>query len=276
MDAILLAIANLTNRSWIRLAGDAYGQYWGGSKPNVLESLNKQLNDIAVATYISGHMPYGLHEKIKSDHLYATVLRNPVDRSWSQVRRIARDDPSVASVEIADLFASRRLIDNQQVRMIAGCTDVEQVCDEVMLDDAKRNLRDSYALIGFTESFDRFLKVLAQGLGWPSLLFRSRNASAAMKEQPDDDQRAILATHSRFDEDLVEYARSIASVKEQNFGNLLKKSRALESFERYHTLYSIDPFSIGNKPIGLIADADYKSLAMDLLNQGVSIKEVRA
>ena len=51
----------------------------------------------------------------------------------------------------------------------------------------KKNLSEKYSLFGLFNKYDEFLSLLSKGLGWPSILFRSRNESVEMSDSPDED-----------------------------------------------------------------------------------------
>ncbi len=276
LDAILFAVAAAQNKSWIRLQGDAYAQYWGGEKKHVLESVQASAEPLNSAAYISGHMPYGIHRQVDNVCIYATVLRDPVHRSWSQVRRIARDDPSIADLSVGDILERGYIVDNQQVRMISGCTDATVICDEDMLCAATKILEDSYDLVGTMDALNRFVCVLAAGLGWPQLLFRRRNASQKLETQPTGKDANLLLKHSAYDEKLYRRAVEIRRDKENEF--LVKypdHERDVAREPGSAVLFSIEPYSIGGKPIGLLPIEHLDEVLGLLRRHDVSIQKVQ-
>ena len=275
MDAILLGVAHYFKRSWVRLPGDAYSQYWGNPKPNILGSvteLKEQLND---AYLISGHMPFGLHQKLALDPIYITVLRDPIERAWSQIRRIARDDGELSDPKILELINNGGVIDNLQVRMISGCLDKNEKCDEKMLEQAKYNLLNYYALVGLVDNFNVFLTSLLSGLGWPDLMFRTRNISEKLKEDPSLIVHRSLTNQNEYDSVLVEYAKNIVLKKSSKFISERDSRGEFKQLQVEDTLFSLDPFTLGDNSIGVLGHDHFCSLEKELLRAGVSLSKVQ-
>ena len=275
MDAIFLAVAHYFRRSWVRLPGDAYSQYWGNPKPNILGSvtaLKEQLND---AYLISGHMPFGLDQKLALDPIYITVLRDPIERAWSQIRRIARDHQGLSDPEILKLINNGGLIDNLQVRMISGCLDKNKKCDEKMLEQAKYNLLNYYALIGLVDNFNVFLASLLSGLGWPDLMFRARNISEKLEENPSPAVHRSLTNQNRYDSFLVQYAKKIAPKKSSKFISERDTRGEFKQSQVEDTLFSLDPFTLGDNSIGVLGHDHFCSLEKELLGAGVNLSKVQ-
>ena len=275
LDSVILALAASSERSWIRLAGDAYGQYWGDKKASIWESAEKNVMQLKTAGYVSGHMPYGIHKNLDAQPVYVTVLRHPVDRGWSQIRRIESSDPMVKNLAVKDFLIGNKFIDNQQVRMISGCNDPLLRCDEGMLDKAKKNLSEKYSLFGLFNKYDEFLSLLSKGLGWPSILFRSRNESVEMSDSPDEDTAKELLDHSIMDAELFKFAEKIYGLKSESF---LKSFASRISSKRINAnnlrLFSLDPFYVNKSSFGVLSDKNYNILLDSLKNLGIPIKEI--
>jgi hypothetical protein len=274
LDAILLGIAHYLKRSWVRLPGDAYSQYWGHPKANVLDSVIELGSRVHDAYLISGHMPFGIHEKLALDPIYITVLRDPIERSWSQVRRIARDDQGLSDARIIELINTGGLVDNLQVRMISGCLDKSEPCDNEMLERAKSNLLNYYALVGFTDNFNVFLASLLLGLDWPNLMFRARNISEKLEKNPPDLIYKALIMHNRYDFLLVDYAKTIVSQKSAKF-TAQNASRVQEkSSKSEDTLFSLEPFTLFGQSVGILKKDHLVSLEIELLSAGISLDKI--
>ena len=274
LDAILYAVAAAAKLPWVRLAGDAYAQYWGGKKAHVLDSARANADAIRSANLVSGHMPYGIHEQADKECIYATVLRDPVARAWSQVRRIARDDPSIASLTITEILERGYLVDNQQVRMIAGCMDATIPCDEDMLMTARNVLQNAYALVGVMDDFDRFISVLASGLGWPQLLFRTRNASQALAASPPEADAELLRQHSHLDERLYRYASDIRRGKEHQFMTRFIQGQDGTGEADSPVLFSLEPYALSGQPIGFLPAGKYAEISTLLTRHRVSVRDI--
>lgn len=131
---------------------------------------------------ICGHMLFGTHRQTEKLYAYATMLRHPVNRLWSQycymqrlgVQRIlcrgcdtlVNSEMSFESfVSLSELLPLGNFgcIPNVQTLMIAG------EISSNMLDKAKQNIKKYFAVIGVQEQFECFRMALSQYLNIPIL-----------------------------------------------------------------------------------------------------------
>lgn len=137
-----------------------------------LKSFNKRI--------IAGHLLFGIHQKTKKSYTYVTIIRHPIGRLWSQycymkqlgIRNIrcrgcdvlVNSEMSFESfVSLPELLPLGNFgcIPNLQTFVIAG----EQSPD--MLDQAKRNIKNYFAVIGIQEQFESFRTRLSRYLEMP-------------------------------------------------------------------------------------------------------------
>lgn len=126
--------------------------------------------------------------------VYATLLRNPIDRVVSQSYFIRNGPGHPRHAEVmargATLLDYLRngvnpQADNGQVRALAeqgGGTKVDLSfggCTSDMLATARRNLTELYALVGITERFDEFLVRMRDALGWRDIHYQRRKVTQA-------------------------------------------------------------------------------------------------
>jgi len=132
---------------------------------------------------------------------YITLLRDPVKRYLSHyqhwVERKGRQMPFEAFLELDEMR-------NFQTKKIAGSDDV---------DKAKAILRDRFSLVGFVETFDSFLVLLAALTDLPSHLFQYVEENRALNtivRKPDYDcyMPAILQNNAH-DLDLYSYVKEV-------------------------------------------------------------------
>lgn len=271
IDAIFLGVAAVLNRPWIRLAGDSYDQYWGEKKADVAESIQTNSVALSKAYYVSGHVPYGLQAPLRGPPVYITLLRDPHARIWSQLRRIARSAGPIDDSHAVKILKTGQVMDNCQVRMVAGCWDTEEKCDDAMYSRAVDNLTSRYTLFGLTELLPRFLSVLATGLGWPSVLFRQRNQSLHLADRPPDAVSDVIDETNEYDTKLLEIARSLISDKESEYLSMFSQSGLSNSAK--NVLFSIDPVTISGQSMGLLQEDKFSSLKSELDWYDAQVKE---
>jgi hypothetical protein len=126
-------------------------------------------------------------------------------------------------------------MDNGQTRAIAG--DVETPfgqCTREMLERAKRNLDEHFAVAGVTERFDEMLVALGHEFGWRNLFYVRANTAPESQRVPvtEADREMIRAQNSldcelyryvveRFDEMVAGDPRFAADLRRFERGNRL-------------------------------------------------------
>jgi len=151
-------------------------------QPNGIRSL---LMNRSPFRYMHGHMPYGCHRFAPSagHPLYFVVLRDPVERALSHYYNILHprgdkrvpDHPDYNLARTHDLedFYQNPRFRNLQTRMTAGilASRIGEVVDleslgigQLVLRQAKKNLRTAYTEVGLTERFDESAQRFASRL----------------------------------------------------------------------------------------------------------------
>ncbi len=97
--------------------------------------------------------------------------------------------------------------------MLAGCMDGRIPCDKAMLEAAKENLRTKFLLFGFTEHFEKFVQTLMAVLGWPELLYKSKNVHQGASIAVDGRRRRIIEDLSEYDSALFAFAHDMIEAK---------------------------------------------------------------
>ncbi len=126
---------------------------------------------------LRGHMAYGLHEYLPTPVVYFTLFRDPAARVISYYNFILRtpdhylyDAVMSKDMSLHDLLESGLplMMNDGQVRLISGVwgdPDFGEV-SLAMLETAKKNLVDSFIVVGITEQFDKTLCLLKEKLNW--------------------------------------------------------------------------------------------------------------
>ncbi len=174
---------------------------------------------------LRGHFGFGLHEFLPEPPRYFTLLREPVARVVSYdafVRRTPRHYSydlvtSNGGMSLEDFIKSGKdcMLDNAQTRLLSGLESGHEVpfgeCGPAMLEAAKRNLRDAFAVVGLTERFDETLLLLREAFGWQRLFYARQNVSARRPEKedlPSSTLDAILRVNA-LDVQLYQYAQRL-------------------------------------------------------------------
>lgn len=205
---------------------------------------------------ILGHAPFGLHECLNRPARYITFLRDPVLRTLSFYYYV-RGRPQnpyyewATSHSLQDLLNNGliRQLDNGQTRYIAGVGDEPGYgqCDEVVLEMAKRNISDHFAMVGLTERFDETMLLLQKELSWSYPFYQRRNVNI--------DRPSIDAIPGR----------TIESILEHNRHDLELYRFAAELFEtvvkRYKPLFQLElaSYKIANWLVGKLYHPAIKS-----------------
>ncbi len=153
---------------------------------------------------VKGHIWFGLHAHLPGPFTYVTVLRDPVERVASLYHYIRNTHRHFAKERIADLslseFArsefSRSLtseLANHQTRVIAGW-ERTRAESPAMLEQARENIVNHFAVAGVHERFDEALVLLRRRLGLRSVVHVPLNVGDSEKHGPptSSDVEAIL------------------------------------------------------------------------------------
>lgn len=257
-ENILEGVAKSQGREVRRIRGAIYGQFLGKDKFQHCEQVLRPgaLPEIPESVaFLTGHLPYGVHRRIERPSLYVTLLREPASRCRSHFRHGVARGGWTAETPLADLFASGALIDNPQVRQLAGLADPEAPCGEGELRAALEHLEEDYAVVGTQEGFDAFLAVMIALYGWPDVCYGKRRVardSAPLLEDPES--RGVIEARHGCDRELyAEVARRQPLWRK----DLLEESAATEVPEGRQVLVSAPFVRFGGRPLAAGKGAGY-------------------
>lgn len=133
---------------------------------------------------VVGHFSFGVHRLARRSARYMTFLRDPVDRVTSLYFHFTTWKPDESRPEVwfpgdgdrpftdettleefVTSYALREL-DNDQTRRVSGIEPPFGDCTRDMLDVAKRNIEEHFAVVGLTERFDESVALASHVLGW--------------------------------------------------------------------------------------------------------------
>jgi hypothetical protein len=127
---------------------------------------------------LRGHMAFGLHELFPGPAAYFTILRDPVARVISHYNFIQRTPDHYLHDRVVEGELSLQallekdyalMLNDAQVRLVSGVwgdAPFGQVTPE-MLQTAKKNLAQSFAVVGLMEEFDKTVLLLKETFNWP-------------------------------------------------------------------------------------------------------------
>jgi hypothetical protein len=171
---------------------------------------------------LRGHMGFGVHGHLPGPTTYVTLLRDPVERVVSYYYFILRtpthylfDCITSADHDLRTFVENEThiMIDNAQTRIVSGVWVGPQfgACTRDMLETAKSNLRDRFAVVGLTERFDETLLLLKKELGWQHHSYTRHNVTARRPEKRELSEAALdsILRANQLDVALYQYAKGL-------------------------------------------------------------------
>ena len=236
----------------VRLTSRTIQILWGGLKTSrqvvqTLASLSE--SDRQKIAYLHGHFQFGVHTMLPQVCTYVTILRNPVERIMSLYHFLRRRPDMVwyDQLQEADL---RGFVDdmdacgchNGQVRRISGVRP-ETPFTANILDCAKENLTEYFAIVGVTERLNETLLLLAEqrGWNWQDILYSRRNVGNYNRSRGDvsSDVIALIRNRNQLDIALYQFARQRIEQAVQEQGDPFQDR--LRVFEKQLAIYQSHP-----------------------------------
>jgi hypothetical protein len=179
-----------------------------------------------------GHMGFGVDRHLPVPATYMTILREPIDRVVSYYYFIRRtpdhylhDFVEFGETDLKTFVDSKAhvMIDNAQTRVLSGVWHGPPFggCTEEMLETAKSNLRDRFAVVGLTERFDETLLLMKRAFGWRNVFYTRQNVSSrrpSRKELAPETLQAIASTN-QLDIALYRYAAGLFEEQVSRYGS---------------------------------------------------------
>jgi hypothetical protein len=174
------------------------------SNPNVAGMLNRQ--DL---TAVAGHFSFGIHRYVAQPCTYVTVLRDPVSRILSLYDELRAQNRLASKLEEFIVTPPLPEMENDQTRRIAGLDATDPEDHERMLEEAKRNLRIHFAVVGVTERMDETLCLMHRFFRWDQFDFyypRNVTIKRTEKESVLPQLKQLIADRNNLDVQLHQYA----------------------------------------------------------------------
>lgn len=205
---------------------------------------------------VKGHFNFGMHETLPWDSTYFTLLRHPVERTISYYNFVLQnqghffhDRVKAGNLTVAQVLDQglTRDLDNGQLRLISGVWNDVPIggCTEDMLKQAKRNLRDHFAVVGLARKFDESLLMLQQAFGWYHIFYIKHNVAKKRPSSQPLDKKTVAAIKraNSLDIALHDYATELFEERVASFGKPFQlKVRIFQqmnkAYGRYHHMRS--------------------------------------
>lgn len=170
---------------------------------------------------LQGHVHFGLHELLSRPATYFTMLRDPVDRIVSHYHFVMANPGHYLYDKIAgrgftlhDYAVTRASheLDNDQVRWLCAADHFDVPVGRVsraMVEEAKWNLANAFAVFGIMERFDDSLRCLKAAFGWRDVSppeRRNVNRHRPRLEQVPQNTLDAIRRINRYDIELYDFA----------------------------------------------------------------------
>lgn len=223
---------------------------------NVQESLAKfrQLTEAEKSKikFIQGHMRFGLHKEFPQPCTYMTILRDPVDRIISLYYYALRRPEHPAHQAVTSKNMSLKeyvssgvstLVNNNQTRFLCATELVSEYgqCSSEMLESAKKNLQDYFAVVGLMERYNETLILLKRAFKWRNPYYIKINVTKnrPLKENFDKDTINLIEKYNDLDIELYEYGKKKFEESLNQAGHLYDLD--LKQFNMLNNVYSKYP-----------------------------------
>ncbi len=183
------------------------------SNPDRCRELAWQMRHDPSVRVAAGHTLLALRPLYPPEARWATMLRDPVERTLSHYyyychHLAASGDTSPEDLTLQHCVEKGYLVDNLQTRILSG-GEFDAAASEEMLAAAKENLR-GFAAVGLAEEFDRSLALLYLTFGWPTLLVRDVRVNASRPPRAAHSEADLEAVRRANELDLELYAEARA------------------------------------------------------------------
>jgi hypothetical protein len=174
---------------------------------------------------IVGHLPFSffVNLPLPAKAMHITVLREPIARLISYYYYIRTSEPHYLhdwvvneDVPLHTFFESKPTmeIDNLHLRFLCS-TDCSNVpiggCTREMLEEAKDNLKNKFAVVGLQEYFPQSLELTAKTMGWSKITNPEINRAPERAKSAESDAKTLklIRSMNELDIELYEFAKEL-------------------------------------------------------------------
>jgi hypothetical protein len=195
---------------------------------------------------VAGHAPFGLHRFLPQGARYVSMVREPVSRVASLYEHILaspahklHDAVARGGMSLLEYVESgvSQAADNGQTRLLSDTPYVRAgTCSQAMLDAARRNIEEHFAVLGVTERFDESLILMSLALGWTrSLRYHRANVTRGLRRPIPEGVREAVARRNALDVELHRFAAERLAARVAEAGPDLQ--RMVARLRRGNALY---------------------------------------
>ena len=193
---------------------------------------------------LKGHMAFGAHVHFPhpEEVQYITMLRDPIRRIISSYHFILKRTEHPMHQKLMDnKYSLKEYVasgvflnsENAQVRFLSSNLYAEHgTCTRAMLEQAKTNLKERFAVVGLNERYDEALVLMQQEFGWKTPFYLQSNVTGHGVEPGDldEDTLATIKKYNALDNELYAYAETLFDEKVAAFSG--DCSRAVQQYKR--------------------------------------------
>jgi hypothetical protein len=191
------------------------------SNRHAQEYIDSIENKVIQVDIIKGHMVFGHHNSFPNPEKvsYFTMLRDPIKRIISNYYFILKQDNhrlnktlKENNYSLKDYVESGVVAnaENAQVRLLSDNIDAPHGgCTREMLEIAKRNIEERFAVTGINELFDASLLLMQEAYNWKTPFYTRKNVTGhgVKVEDLDKDTLAAIKKYNALDIELYEWAK---------------------------------------------------------------------
>lgn len=160
---------------------------------------------------IQGHFPYGVHDFLTKPCVYITMLREPAERIVSEYYFICSNTKHRLHHQVKNMtleqYQNQPNNMNLQTRFLSG--QLGSPLTEQDLQQAKKNIKLHFPIVGITEHFNESLFLLKQNFGWTQTAYTKQNKTKkkpSISKIPKKTIDMIYANNS-LDQQLYDFAK---------------------------------------------------------------------
>lgn len=192
-----------------RIAGQSpvmISPQWRGSWP-VISALDNKATIKADFNFFSAHCAFGFDQLLGIEGgQYFTLVRDPIEREISAFNFLHQKGYLARDASLSNMISSGALLDNPQVRLIAGHDFMTGECTQKTYDVAVRNIETYFLLAAPSSETHSVIKTLLGLYNLPPVAYvKSQVTGVKLIEAGGDDLKDQLASYHAYDRILHNY-----------------------------------------------------------------------
>jgi Sulfotransferase family len=197
---------------------------------------------------IMGHLDFGFHELLPEPltYTYITMLREPIARAISQYYWIRQTPRAYGykesqSMSLPDFIQSgiKKDMDNCQTRFLSGKGQsiAYGECSRELLEIAKKNIQEKFAVAGLLERYDETLILYKKYLGWNFPLYIKENITYKKPKlgEISETALAVIKKYNEYDLELYQYVKErfeeLIGQQSEDFARELKEFKSFNTYQ---------------------------------------------